>query len=464
MAIGITGREREIREERAQLWASMQAKIEKAHTSALSVEERTEYNSEEARLGELDGELTTNLAMQKRESEMAAAEGNGGDPDTRGARSEQTDAEKRQWDAFNAWAVGGDMAVTPEQRNLLQKHARGVPLDESRTGPAGDSAPLQTSPGSQGGYLVPPGFWNNLQIAEKEYGGVYPLFRQVDTDSGQPMQWPTTNPTSIVAQLLTENSQVTPQDVTFGLGTMNAYTYVAGPFLASIQIVNDSAFSVDGFLRDRISEAIGRSQAAAAWSGSGSSQPLGITAAITATGAGSVGAGGWFATTAAKSVATFESTAPGGSAQTELTAGALSFDTVYSMQTYVDPAYRKSGNTQWVGSDTWLQNQRKVTDNYGRSMIQQSVNVGGTGLGDTLAGYPVTIDNNAPNIAASTLAGPLFGSLQHAMVARNVRQVGVMRLNERYADYLAVAWLGFQRYDIRSNDMRAITQVKFAST
>jgi HK97 family phage major capsid protein len=387
------------------------------------------------------------------------------DLDTRGARTDAAGAaENRAMDAFRGWAIGGDQNLTTEQRGLLVRHAQGVPLTEQRTGPAGDASPLQTSPGSQGGYLVPPGFWHNLQIAMKAYGGAYPLFRQVDTDSGQSMVWPTTDPTSIVAQLLTENTLVTPQDVTFGQGTLNAYTYVAGPFLASIQIVNDSAFSVDGFLRERISEAQGRAQAAATWSGTGSSQPLGITAALTAKGAASVGSGGVYQVPAARKVYDLANQA---TSSTELVEGRPSFQSVLDLITMVDPAYRAAGgDARWVMNDLDLQHLRSVTDTFGHPLWQPSVTVGGNEPGDRVYNYPVTIDNNAPGFStsASTQGGPVFGSFTHAMVARNVRQVGVMRLNERYADYLAIAWMGFMRWDIRSNDMRAIATFKTNAT
>jgi HK97 family phage major capsid protein len=117
-------------------------------------------------------------------------------------------------------------------------------------------------------------------------------------------------------------------------------------------------------------------------------------------------------------------------------------------------------------NDLDLQNLRSVTDTFGHPLWQPSVTVGGNEPGDRIYNYPVTIDNNAPGFSksASTQGGPVFGSFTHAMVARNVRQVGVMRLNERYADYLAIAWLGFMRWDIRSNDMRAIATFKTNAT
>jgi len=456
MATGLTEREREIREERASVREGQLPIVEKLNRGEkLTVEEREDYLARDERLNELQKDLDVVLGEQAR----AAADR---DLDTRGARGDG--AEDPAMDAFRRWAIGGDVALTAEDRGRLVRHANGVPLNEQRTGPAGDTAPLQTSPGSQGGFLVPPGFWHNLQIAMKAYGGAYPYMRQVDTDSGQSMVWPTTDPTSIVAQLLTENSQVVPQDVTFGQGTLNAYTYVAGPFLASIQIVNDSAFSVDGFLRDRIAEANGRAQAAVTWGGTGSSQPLGLTAALTAKGAASVGTGGVYQVPAARKVYDL---ANQGTSSTELVEGRPSFQSVLDLITMVDPAYRTPGSdARWYMNDLDLQHLRSVTDTFGHPLWQPSVTVGGNEPGDRIYNYPVTIDNNAPSFStvASTQGGPVFGSLSHAMVARNVRQVGVMRLNERYADFLAVAWLGFYRFDIRSNDMRAIATFKTNAT
>jgi len=39
-----------------------------------------------------------------------------------------------------------------------------------------------------------------------------------------------------------------------------------------------------------------------------------------------------------------------------------------------------------------------------------------------------------------------------------------MRLQERYADYFAVGYIGHYRLDIRSNDLRAAVTVKAAAS
>lgn len=481
---GLTERERELRTQRKTLWEANVPLVEKVgRGESLTAEERTAYDQRDAEITKVGDDLTDVIRM--REAEKAAGEHNEAEAESRGiSTTEVDDRERREWSAFSRWFAGGEQALSNEDRAVLTPHIKGVPLPEARseqrTGPGGDVSPMQLSPlsvsvtgGSQGGYLVPPGFWHRLQIALKAFGGAYSLFEQVNTATGEPMDWATTDPTGIVAYQLAENTVVTPQDVSFGLGQLNAWTYVAGPFLASLQILNDSAFDLDTFLRDRIGMAIGRAQAAAAWSGTGSGQPLGMTAALIAKGAGTVGSGAGgvlLESSAVVPVTTFGNV--GTPLASEVLAGAISFSTAYDLITLVDPAYRQLGGCRWVMNDRTLQAERKITDSMGRPLIDQSVNMGGTDLGDTLAGYPVTIDNNAPTItgvahasvAVAGVSGPVFGRFESAMVARNVTQAGVMVLRERYADFLSVGWLGFMRYDIRSNDMRAIASVSYASS
>ena len=82
-----------------------------------------------------------------------------------------------------------------------------------------------------------------------------------------------------------------------------------------------------------------------------------------------------------------------------------------------------------------------------------------------LWGYPVVVDNGIPALSASTVGGPLFGNMQHAMVMRTVRDgARVLRLTERYADFLAVGYLGYYRMDIRSNDLRSAVTIECAAT
>jgi hypothetical protein len=50
------------------------------------------------------------------------------------------------------------------------------------------------------------------------------------------------------------------------------------------------------------------------------------------------------------------------------------------------------------------------------------------------------------------------------MVRREVKEIRIMRLVERFADFLHVGYLGYHRVDARSNDLRGSVGVKPAAT
>jgi HK97 family phage major capsid protein len=353
-------------------------------------------------------------------------------------------------------------------------------LRYGETSPELRTNPLSTAPGApaagsalagEGGYFVPQGLWHNLQIALKAYGGIASQFKQVETETGNPMPWPTHDPTAIVGSLLSENTQVSEVDFTIGQGMLSAWTVTSGVHLVSIQVAEDSAFDIDSFIADRVGESIGRKQAALAVSGSGSSQQLGVITAITAYGAygGAGTSGGYVNLTAAAQVDTFSH--PTGT--TELTAGVPSPQTLINVISAVDSAYLP--NSKWYMPAAMAWGLRGVVDANGRPILnfangfsaddQTSPNYSDNSPVAMLLGFPVIIDNNLGGLTASTVSAPLFGDLSRAMVQRTVGPgVRVLRLTERYADYLQVGYIGFMRTDMRSNDLRAVACVKAAST
>ena len=348
-------------------------------------------------------------------------------------------------------------------------------LIEART-----SSGLTTSPTEAGqtdtsdaGYMVPMSFWDNLQIALKAYGGAANDFKQVNTPrEGRPMPWPTLDPTATVASLmgaeLTQLSIASPY--VFGEGILNAWTIVTNPILASIQLAQDSAFDLTDFVRDRVAEQIGRKLAALAISGAGtgSGQPLGLITALNAKGATSGGNGGYYGLTAATTVKTFAGT------PTELASNTLSPQTLIAMMQAVDPAYYGTQNgARWYLNANQAWNLRTVVDSNGRPLINfangfdadsmRSADYSSNAPVAELFGFGVVIDNSIPNLTASTTGGPVFGSLAHAMVKRN-GPASILVLRERYADYLAIGYIGFSRLDSQGNDLRAAVTVKPAAT
>ena len=431
-------RELEIKTERAEIFSGMSAIMDKVNTEnrSLTVEERTEFDTREAKLTELDADLDRVVKYNRREDER---ESYGATKNvSRDELESGTDAYTR---AYTNWFKRGERGLSEADSILLR-----------------DAGPLGTTAGTaagDGGYLVPQGFWHNLQIALKAYGGILSLCKVVPTDTGNPMPWPTVDPTSIVGSYITENTQLGSQDFSFGQGMLNAWTITSNVILASLQIINDSAFDVDSFVSDRIGESIGRKVAAELITGSGTSALLGVQTALAAVTGSGVGLGGIYAAP----TESIRFLADGGSASTKLAQAVPSFADILAMVEYVDPAYRAMGNCKFVFSSATLSNLRKQTDAYGHPLWNPNVQVGGQ---DDLYGYSYQIDQNAGGVStsASTVGGVLFGDFSRAMVVRQVNQAGTMRLTERYADYLQVGYLGYVRMDARSNDLRAAVVYK----
>jgi HK97 family phage major capsid protein len=323
---------------------------------------------------------------------------------------------------------------------------------------AGELRAAGESTGSGGGYVVPPGWWQRLQVALRAYGGTMSDFELVETDTGQPMQWATNDPTTVVAPQIAENTQISDQDYVFGQGTMGAYTFTGGVQKVSRQLFQDSAFNLDDYVAKRVAEALGRAEAAAAISGTGSNQPLGIVTALNAW--TSTGSGGAYTLGTAMKVNTIGpgSGTAGIQQVTELVSGTLNPATFLQVIKSVDPAYRELG-AKWYMNDATLQATRGIVNGFGDPFFKEA-----QGKNPEIYGYPVVVDNNIPALTASTASGVIFGHLASAMVLRRVKGAGLLRLEERYADFLQVGYIGWERIDIRSNDLRAAVVVKAAAS
>ena len=127
----------------------------------------------------------------------------------------------------------------------------------------------------------------------------------------------------------------------------------------------------------------------------------------------------------------------------------------------VDPAY-------WPGA-CWYMNavqamgMRQIVDSNNRPLLNLD-NAFAEGAIGTIGGFPVKVVNEIPNLTASTNGGPIFGNLQHAMILRTVQGAGLMRLTERYADFLQVGYIGWVRGDSQPNDLRAAVTVTPSTT
>lgn len=276
--------------------------------------------------------------------------------------------------------------------------------------------------GTGGGYFVPVGFVDEIEEALKWYGDMLVSSTILTTATGQPLPYPTDNDTSTVGELVGENSPVTEGDVTVGNITFNAYKYSTKMVKVSIELMQDSAFDLETYLKEKFAMRLGRKLNTdfTTGAGSGSSMPNGIITAATA-----------------GPTATGSSANDGGSATG---ANSIGTDDLVELEHSVDKAYRRGA--AFMAHDFTIKGIKKLKDKYGRPIWLPGLAVGSP---DTILDYPYFTNNDMATIA-TTNKTMLFGQLKKYLI-RRVKELSVLRLVERYAEYGQVAFIGFARYD-----------------
>jgi HK97 family phage major capsid protein len=276
--------------------------------------------------------------------------------------------------------------------------------------------------GAAGGYLVPPAFRAKMVEAQRFFSSMRDVAEVITTETGATLPWPTADDTANVGAILGENTQVTEQDVTLGQADIGAYTYTSKLVRVSLQLLNDAAFDFETWLAAKLGQRIGRAQNAHFTTGTGTAQPEGVqtNAVIGKTGA---------------------------SGQTT----SVTYDDLIDLIHSVDPAYRNSGRARFMLNDATLAAARKLKDAQGRPLWEPSVQVG---VPDGLLGYGYTINQDMPAMAAG-VKSILFGDFAAGYLIRDVQDVQLLRLSERYADYLQVGFLAFARTDGTPQDTAA---------
>lgn len=401
----------ELRQRRAALVAEARAIDERP--GERSAEEREQIDRLLDTSDQLRDEITRAERLETDERDLAAAMLR-----DRPEPAHPDDPESARRTAFGVYLRGGASNLSPEQRQFL------APVDpEIRAAAAGT--------GSAGGYTVPAGFRDVLTETQKAYGGIANIADRIVTTTGQSLPWPTVDDTGNVGAILSENSQVTEQDFTFGQATLGAYMYTSKLVRVSIQLLEDSAFDLETWLARKLGERLGRAQAAHFATGTGSSQPQG---AATGASSGKVGTTGQTAT--------------------------VIYDDLVDLVYSVDAAYRQSGRCAFVLNDASIKVIRKLKDSQNRPIWEVNTQVGQP---DSLLGYPIVTDNGIATMAANAKS-ILFGDFTAGYVVRTVNDVVLLRLAERYADYLQVGFLAFQRADGLVQDSGAIKYYQNSAT
>jgi len=352
---------------------------------------------------------------------------------------EQRSAEYRN--AFvqalrSASAMSEDGKIAGIHANVREALERGVAyeraLNEKRDGQI-EGVPITSHIGTYTGlgFFVPTGFVNAIEQATKYFAPLLDgsVITVMDTSTGQPLPYPTSNDTNQLAQIVGEANTVSEQDVTASQIIFGAWKMSSGLVKCSLELIQDSAFDIEAWLVQRFAERWARGLEFYLTQGNGVGQPSGILTEVAASGAVPVTATG-----------SSEST---GGAQTG--ANSIGYSDLVTLEHSVDPSYRRGA--KYMFHDQTLASLKKIIDKFGRPLWTPGI---GVDVSDTINGYPYVINQQMPQIAASNTT-VVFGDLKK-YIARRVKDLSVMKLVERYAELGQVAFVSFARIDARLID------------
>lgn len=395
-------------DEQNEIWTRMQELRRGMEDRDLTAEERQNWDLAEARLSVVSADIDRlqRAAALDQVDRSQIITGRGDDP-TPGGQEGQEAREARYAEAFYTFIRRGLDRLTPAQRDLLSEgfgevRAQGTVVDTA------------------GGYLVPEGFRATMTETMVAFGGLLNLANVIATGTGQDLPWPTTDDTANKGRILAENTQVNEVNVTLGQRKLKAHTYTSDLVRVALALLQDSVFNLETWLPGVLGTRIGRAVSEHLCIGTGVDQPEGITVG------GIVGKTGAISATAV-----------------------ITYDDLIDLEHSVNSAYR--GSAQYVLADSMLKLIRKLKDGQQRPLWQP---VPVPGFPATINGFAYTVDDDMPDpaVSAKSIA---FGDFKRGYIVRQVRDVQLMILRERYADYLQVGFHGFARLDARIDDAAA---------
>jgi HK97 family phage major capsid protein len=273
-------------------------------------------------------------------------------------------------------------------------------------------AVMSTTTGSEGGFTVQPEVARRVIDALKAFGGVRSAATVIVTSNGADMNFPTSDGTAEVGEIIAQNVTATAQDPVFGTVGLPVYKFSSKIVAVPFELLQDSQIDVAAFVENRLVQRIGRSTNAFFTTGTGTNQPAGIVP---------------------RSTVGF--TAANGTTQVS----AITFDSLLSLVHSVDPAYRQAPGVGFMMNDNSLLKVRQIKDTQNRPVFIPGYDGLGGALGDTIMGYRVTVNQDMANMAANARS-ILFGDLRQYHV-RDAMAVTMFRFED--SNYARLGQIGF---------------------
>jgi HK97 family phage major capsid protein len=418
---------KKLQEERGEIIAQMRemAEAAKAEGRAFTAEEVEKYDRLDAAQEERQNKINTAERIDKVSGFVPELRGNVK------PRAASITVEDRDY-AFRAACLnvlGGDMprdfenawekCGRPNANNFSLRLRRDANVEERGQ---------TVGTGSEGGYLQNSSLMPALEKSLKWYGGIRQACRVIRTSTGSDLNWPTLDDTSNTAAIVAENATKATTALTFAQKTLKSYKYGSDVFPVSIELMQDAMVDVASIVGEALGERISRKQNTDYTTGDGSSKPEGLVTAAT-------------------------------SGKTADSATAFTWAEVIDLVHSVDIAYRNSPSFGLMMHDTVYAYLKKMEDDNGRPLYLPSLQEG-----DHLVfnGYKIFINNDMDSTLDADSKLILAGDFSKGIV-RDVADVQIAVLRERYADQWAVGFYGHARGDFKLVNTAAVKYLALAS-
>jgi len=389
---------KELREKKGGIWSKMKEISDQAANEKrlMNDDENRQFDAYDDDLNKIDAELRR---LEKLENDATPL-----DPQAPESREIQN---KKYTDAFEKFVRFG------ERSDILNSGR-----SEFRTTQSGQNTTAAT-----GGYLIPEGFGDKVIKTLSTISPIRQWATVYTTASGNAIPFPTSDDTANKGRILAEETQATQTLTNFGVKTLNAYMFHSDIVPVSVQLLQDSAFSIEEFVTTMLAERIARGEDYYYILGTDTTMPNGIKNAATTQGA-------YFAK----------------SAITRLTI----LDLIHS----IGYAYRQSPKCGFAFADSTLKVIKKlsISSSDDRSLWQPDLT--GTTPG-TIEGYGYFINDNIPAFGTHDNKPVFFGDWSKFYI-RDVQGVQLNVFNERYMDFLQKGFQMWHRSDSELMDTSAI--------
>ncbi len=373
-----------LRERRSALAKNLHEMLEKHPGDKWNADLQAKYDQAMAEIDDIDSEAGRIQAVHER----IANEAMRGNVEDAASRMERDKGAKGG--LYAKWLRGGDKALSAEEWAQIR-------------------ATMSTTTGSEGGYTVQTDVAKSIADALKAYGGMRAVSTVIQTEQGNPINYPTSDGTSESGELIAENTTATSADPTFGTVALTTYKFSSKVVAVPFELLQDAAVDIEAFVNSRLITRIGRTTNTYFTTGTGTSQPRGV---VTAASLGKAGTTGQTVT--------------------------IIYDDIVDLAHSVDPAYRDLGRCRFMMADSSLKIIRKLKDSQNRPIFLPGYDLNGA-MPDTILGYPVQINQDVAVMAASAKS-VLFGDFSYYII-RDVLGSTLFRFTD--SAYAKLGQIGF---------------------